>query len=100
MDKIYQVKWLNKAISNLDAEASYIAKDNTEAAQKVILKIYDIVNLLANNPAMGHPGRIHNTRELIVPDTPYLIPYRVNSKSKIIEILRVFHTSRKLPEKW
>ena len=100
MDKIYQVKWLNKAIRNLDAEASYIAKDNPEAAQKVILKIYDIVNLLANNPAMGHPARIHNTRELIVPDTPYLIPYRVNSKSKIIEILRVFHTSRKLPEKW
>ena len=96
----YRVKWLQKAIKNLDAEASYIARENPKAANEVVQKVYDAIKLLAQNPALGHPGRIHGTRELIIPNTRYLVPYRVNAKLEIIEILRIFHTSRKLPDKW
>ena len=38
-----------------------------------------------------------NTRELVVPKTRYIVPYRVRGDT--IEILRVFHTSRRLPQK-
>ncbi len=93
MENNYQIKWLKKALKNIDAEAEYIAKENPKAAQQVVQKVYDAVSLLADNPALGHPGRIHNTRELVIPDTRYLVPYRVNSKMKTIEIFRVFHTS-------
>lgn len=95
-----QVKWLTTALQNLDQEASYIAKDDPQAAKLVVQRIYSAVNLLADNPALGHPGRIHGTRELVVPNTRYIVPYRVRPRMDQIEILRVFHSSRKTPRKW
>ena len=93
-----QVKWLRKALVNLDHEATYIAQDNPIAAQIVVKTILDSVALLAYQPAMGSPGRIVGTRELVIADTRYLVPYRV--KNGQVEILRVFHTSRKPPDRW
>ena len=95
-----QIKWLNQALINLDKEAEYIAQDNPEAAKLVVQRIVNAINLLPDNPGLGHPGRIHGTRELIVPDTRYVVPYRVRPRLNRIEILRVFHTSRRLPEQW
>ena len=40
--------------------------------------------------------RVPNTRELVVPKTRYIVPYRVRGDTT--EILRVFHTSRRLPQ--
>ena len=95
-----QVRWLAKALQNLDQEADYIAKDDPQAARFVVQRIHESVNLLADNPALGHPGRIHGTRELVVPDTRYIVPYRVRPRLERIEILRVFHSSRKTPRNW
>ncbi|MDO3387528.1 type II toxin-antitoxin system RelE/ParE family toxin [Gilvimarinus sp. SDUM040013] len=95
-----QVKWLQKALQNLDDEAEYIAKENPAAAKLVVQRVFEAVNLLPANPAMGNPGRIYGTRELVVPDTRYILPYRVRPRLNRIEILRVFHTSRRLPKHW
>ena len=95
-----RVKWLNKALQNLEDEAAYIAKDDPKAARIVVQRIFSQVDKLADNPALGKPGRIHGTRELVVPDTRYIIPYRVRPRLDQVEILRVFHTSRKLPTSW
>jgi plasmid stabilization system protein ParE len=48
-----------------------------------------------HNPAMGRPGRVSGTRELVVPDTPYIVPYRVRRNA--VEVLRVFHAAGKWP---
>ena len=95
-----EIKWLRKALSNLTQEADYITKTDPGAAKNVVESITSAIDLLANNPALGHPGRSPGTRELIVSDTRYIVPYRVNARLKRIEILRVFHSSRKLPESW
>lgn len=95
-----QVKWLSKALQNLDDEAEYIAKEDPAAARLVVQRIFNAISLLADNPALGNPGRIHGTRELVVPDTRYIIPYRVRPRLDRIEILRVFHASRRLPKRW
>ena len=95
-----QVKWLNKALQNLDDEAEYIAKDDPAAAQLVVQRIVDAINLLPDNPALGHVGRVHGTRELVIADTRYIVPYRVKPRLQQIEILRVFHASRRLPKNW
>lgn len=97
---LMQVKWLRTALKNLDEEATYIALDDPEAAKVVVQRILDAVNLLPDNPAMGSNGRVHGTRELIVPKTRYIIPYRVKPRLKRIEILRVFHSSRRPPKRW
>jgi plasmid stabilization system protein ParE len=54
--------------------------------------------LLATQPALGRPGRVAGRRELIVPQTRYLTPYR--GRSGAVEILRVFHASRRPPQRW
>lgn len=95
-----QVKWLKKALQNLDDEAEYIAQEDPAAALLVVQRIVEAINLLLDNPALGHPGRIHGTRELVIPDTRYIVPYRVRPQLKRIEILRIFHTSRRLPKHW
>ena len=95
-----QIKWLSKALQNLNNEANYIAQDDPAAAQLVVQRVFDAVNLLPNNPALGHVGRIHGTRELVVSNTRYVIPYRVRPQLNRIEILRVIHTSRRLPKRW
>ena len=95
-----QVRWLAEALRNVDAEAEYIARDNPAAARAVVRRIYDATRLLRDNPALGRPGRIHGTRELVVPGTRYIIPYRVRPRLARIEILRVFHTSRHPPRRW
>jgi plasmid stabilization system protein ParE len=89
---------LRTALRNLDAEASFIAEDDPVAAGLVVERVMAAVALLAAQPARGHPGRVPNTRELVVPKTRYIVPYRVRGDT--IEILRVFHTSRRLPQKW
>ena len=95
-----QVKWLRKALQNLDDEAEFIAQEDLEAARVVVQRIVKTIDLLKDNLALGHPGRIHGTRELVVPDTRYIVPYRVRPRLDRIEILRIFHTSRRLPVRW
>jgi toxin ParE1/3/4 len=93
-----RVRWLKIALANLDAEAEYIAEDNPAAAGRVVGKILRAVDLLKKNPAIGRAGRVAGTRELVVAETPYIIPYRVRGES--VEILRVFHAARKWPGKF
>ncbi|MGB1173940.1 MAG: type II toxin-antitoxin system RelE/ParE family toxin, partial [Marinobacterium sp.] len=92
-----QIKWLRKALENLDHEATYIAQTDPSGAKKVVETILSSVATLTDNPSMGRPGRVVGTRELVVTNTRYLIPYRVNTQHNRVEILRVFHTSRKTP---
>jgi len=90
-----RIRWLRTALANLDAEAEYIARDNPAAAARVVKTIVDTVDQLKQYPAMGRPGRLTGTRELVIPGTPYVIPYRVRENA--IEVLRVFHPARRWP---
>jgi plasmid stabilization system protein ParE len=93
-----RVRWLSQALRNLDDEASYIAQDDPKAAQLVVQRILDSIAMLPEQPGIGRPGRVPGTRELIVLKTRYIAPYRVQGQT--IEILRVFHTSRRPPTRW
>lgn len=93
-----RIRWLRKALRNLDEEASYIAAEDPKAARSVVARIFEAVEQLRNQPAAGRPGRVPGTRELIVRNTRYILPYRVRGDA--IEVLRLFHTSRRLPKRW
>jgi len=93
-----RVRWLRTALRNLDDEASYIALDDLAAARLVVERVLQAVAALEAQPAIGRPGRVPGTRELVVLKTRYIVPYRVHGE--VIEILRVFHTSRRPPKSW
>ena len=92
------VRWLRVALENLRGEAEYIARDSPAAATRLVTAISDAILKLGDYPALGRPGRVSGTRELIVSGTPYIIPYRVHGDE--IEILRVFHAKRRWPRKF
>ena len=89
-------KWTRTALANLNDLAEYIAQDNPRAAADVVKRIVAAIEGLGENPAIGRPGRVANTRELVVPATPYIVPYRIKGDS--IEILRVMHGARRWPD--
>ncbi len=93
-----QVKWLRKALNNLDEIAEFIAQENPAAARQVVARLDAAAKSLCHHPQMGRPGRVAGTRELALPDLPFIIPYRVRQST--VEILRVFHTRRRRPERW
>ena len=90
-----QVKWLRRALRNLEEEAAHLARDNPQAAAPLVLQADETTRLLTRHPDMGRPGRVPGTRELVLPHFPCIIPYRVREQRA--EILRMFHTSRKWP---
>ena len=93
-----RVEWLRKALRNLDDEATFIATDDVVAARRVFKRILDAVAQLAEQPGLGRPGRMPGTREFVVTGTRYIVPYRFRGAT--VEVLRVFHTSRRLPARW
>ena len=93
-----RLRWLRQALRKLDNEATHIAADDAAAARLVVKRVLDAVSVLAEQPGLGRPGRVPGTRELIVAKTRYIVPYRVQGEA--VEILRVFHTSRRLPDRW
>jgi addiction module RelE/StbE family toxin len=93
-----RIKWLRQALRNLDEEAAYIAQDSPKNATELVEHLTTSAEMLADHPHMGRPGRVPGTRELVVTRFPYILPYRVREQS--VEILRVFHTSRKWPKRF
>ncbi|HYK49297.1 MAG TPA: type II toxin-antitoxin system RelE/ParE family toxin [Terriglobales bacterium] len=93
-----RVRWLRAALSNLDAEADYIAQNNPAAADDLVSAIVEATESLKRYPALGRPGRVTGTRELVVPGTPYIIPYRI--RMGVVEIIRVFHAARRWPRQF
>lgn len=91
-----RLRWTRLAERDLDNIASYIGQDSPSAAARVILELVDQAEvLLSQHAALGRPGRVLGTRELVIGGLPYVIPYRV--RDEVIEILRVLHTSRRWP---
>ena len=89
------VKWLRTALRNLDHQASYIAKDNPDAARSAVERVQATVGQLGQFPDMGRIGRVPGTREPIVGGTPWIIVYRVRADA--VEIIRVLHGAQKWP---
>ncbi len=88
--------WSPRARAHLRHAEAFIAEDNPRAAAKTAKRILDAVERLRDFPASGRAGTLPHTRELVVPGTPFIIPYRV--KGEAVEILGVIHGARKWPE--
>jgi toxin ParE1/3/4 len=90
------VVWSRRAVQHLIHLRQHIAQDSPSAAASVAERILDCVALLSEHPAIGRPGRIAGTRELVVPQTSYVIPYRVRGDT--LAIVAVFHQRQRWPD--
>ena len=89
--------WSSEAVADLIVLCVHIERDSPAAAQRIALHIIrNIETVLADNPQMGRSGRVSGTRELVIPNTPYIVPYRVIGHT--VQVLRIFHGARRWPE--
>jgi toxin ParE1/3/4 len=91
------IRWTKKAFQYLEAAVQHVASESPHSAESLAKKILQNVNMLADHPEIGRPGRCKGTRELVIGGTPYIVPYRI--KNHQIEILRVLHGAKKWPVK-
>jgi toxin ParE1/3/4 len=89
------LRWTWLALTDLEQARHYIALANPGAAEAMALRIREAVEGLRLFPERGRPGRLPGTRELVIPRTPFLVPYRVVPGE--IQILAVLHTRRAWP---
>jgi len=93
-----KIKWVLLALTDLDEAAAFISQDNPQAAKRIVRRIRYATRLLSDQPDAGRPGRVHGTRELVIADTPFILPYRVVKNT--VQILRLLHGARKWPEQF
>ena len=91
------VVWSPRATGHLAALRDYIARENPGAAARTATTLLAAVDRLAELPNLGRPGRVSGTRELVVPGTRYVIPYRVRGER--LEIIAVFHGRQRWPNR-
>ena len=90
--------WSPEAIEDLISLRAYITENDPDAARRVVLHIVqNIEQLLLDHPHMGRIGRLPSIRELVIPKTPYIVPYRLQRST--IQILRVYHGAQRWPER-
>jgi toxin ParE1/3/4 len=85
-----------QAARHLEEVGSYIARHNPDASKRLIHRILSHCSKLKDHSLIGRPGRVAETRELVVPGTRFVVPYRVRNGR--IEILAILHAARDWPE--
>jgi len=94
-----RIRWTGAALRDRDAIYRYLAKETGREAvpRRLDAEIVDATALLSQFPLSGRSGRVANTRELLTPNAPYKLIYRVANAQVII--LRVVHQTQLWPPK-
>lgn len=90
-----RIEWLPEAARNLTAQIDWIAERDPWAAIDVGDAIHEAIARLADHPAIGRPGRVVSTRELVVVGTPYAVVYRI--EQTVVLVLRILHGAQRWP---
>lgn len=93
-----KVVWREQAKSDFREAIEYLRKRNPSAALRTSRTIHQKVRQLTAQPGLGRPGRVPDTRELVVTGTPYIVAYSVDKSAQAVIILQVQHSARLWPE--
>ena len=91
------IAWTEQATRQLDQAHDYIALSNSEeVAARITMQIVTSVQRLATFPMSGRLARVSGTRELVVPNTPFIAVYAIDEER--IVILALYHSAQHWPE--
>lgn len=90
------IRWLPRALLDLDAIYEQILINNPTAADQELFKITEATKRIKLFRKLGRPGRWPESRELVV-DGTYIVAYRENNED--IEIFTVLRAERLWPDK-
>lgn len=90
--------WSQEAAADLREIVTYLSEKNPYAAEAIYKRIEISATDIIETPYIGRPGRVPGTRELVITNTHYILPYQI--RADCIEILRVYHDARKWPKQF
>lgn len=85
----------NPALRQIDEIFSYIARDNVQAASDVVARIYEVIDVLVQNPRLGRRTVRRGVRMFVVTGTPYLIFFQYFRQLDALRVLSVRHGARR-----
>lgn len=91
-----KVSFTPSADEDLEAILAYLEPRNPRASDKTLAAILTTAKLLQDFPLIGHEGRVHGTREFVVPGTPFILIYEIYSGTDLW-VLRVLHGAEEFP---
>jgi len=87
-----RITWAPEARRQIHEIWHYIALDDPQAADRMVIRLVRAVEKLAHFPHLGRPGR-ERSRELVVSGTPFIVVYRVEAEE--IRIGTVVHGAQR-----
>jgi plasmid stabilization system protein ParE len=95
----YRLIWSPTARLDLKDIASFIAEDNRPAARLFVRNVIRAVERLADFPQSGRIVPEFSDPEIReIVRRPCRIVYRIDTANKAIEIVRIWHAARGLPD--
>lgn len=91
------LRWLPKALDDLDMLLDYIAIDSLLAAEKQPYEVDTQVANLVQYPKLGRLGRKQGTRELVINRTSFIVVYVHDEEKQAVQIIRILHGAQKWP---
>ena len=88
-----KILWAPEASADFDAAVDYLAERNAEAAKRIALAVFDLVELLAENPIDG-PTHLLRSGEIVRgwPLPPFRIYYQRSGDTLVV--VRLYHQKR------
>lgn len=90
-----KLRYTRQALADLDEARTYIVEHSPNAVAATAIRIREAVGGLRLYPEKGRPGRIEGTRELVVPNVPFIATYRCDGRT--VDILAILHGARRWP---
>ncbi|CDZ63086.1 Hypothetical protein NGAL_HAMBI2605_22950 [Neorhizobium galegae bv. orientalis] len=90
------VNFTPQAIADLSEIHTRIAQFDRNAADRVLSRIRQVIEIFENFPLLGREGSVNDTREFAISGLPYTIVYRILSPSDL-DILTIIHQRKRYP---
>jgi len=91
-----RLRWTEGAANDLQRISDYLFEQNPAAAASIIRRIYAAPARLTSFPQSGRAGRQSHTREIVIPNLPFIVVYDTRGDD-VVRVLRILHAAQKWP---
>ncbi|MEO3404479.1 type II toxin-antitoxin system RelE/ParE family toxin [Mucilaginibacter sp. CAU 1740] len=96
---LYTVEVLLKAQLELSKSLKWYDEQLEGLGERLEFSVLAKLQSIAKHPLL-YPNKKSDFRECKVDDFPFLIVYKVDDRRKIVTVYSIFHTSRRLGQKY
>ncbi|WP_442935479.1 type II toxin-antitoxin system RelE/ParE family toxin [Nitratidesulfovibrio sp. 1201_IL3209] len=78
------ISWTTPALRDVEEAVRYLQREDAGLAQMIADRIFAGVSILERFSCAGKLGRVAETREMRIRDTPYILIYEIGAEGPVI----------------